>query len=712
MNILMLHCLGAFEVSLQGAPIAAFPTDKSRALLVYLALENAYAHRRERLAALFWPEIAQTDALSNLRVTLHRLREALDKVQPGVGATLLASARQTIRLQPALVTTDVAAFQALLTACTTHDHDVQVHQCTECRERLIKAVKLYRGELLAGFGLADAPAFEEWLLLCRENLHQQALAALHTLVQSYEQQGNDEQAHAYASRQLALDPSREEAHRQLMRSLARRGLRTEALAQYETCRRLLREQLDVDPDPETLALVAQIRAGKLDKMTRWQDDKMTSTSSVTESPPHPVTLAPSQDWGEAPEVGKVYGRQAELAEVTRWLGREPVRVRVVALLGIGGVGKTTLAATAVRAVAPHFERVLWRSLLNAPPLEELLRDILQRLADERLHDFPAMLDAQLALLLDYLRGRRLLLVLDNLESILQPDQPGQMRAGYEGYAQLLRNVAERSHQSCLLLTSRERPHGLEQWAEDSPLVRILALEGLNAGAGHAMLTARGLTGPAADATALVARYSGNPLALKLVAQTVQELFGGDIAAFLAVEAPIFDDIRLVLDQQFGRLSSLEQELLLWLAVERAPVTAAALRANLVQRPPMPRFLEALRALQRRSLLETVGQGFTLQNVVIEYLTEQLVERICGEMADDKMTRWQDDKMNSSFGHPVILSWLNRHALLKAQAPEYIRQSQVRLLLQPVAERLLHQLRVLKWRRTLPNWWRCYAKQRP
>jgi hypothetical protein len=353
----------------------------------------------------------------------------------------------------------------------------------------------------------------------------------------------------------------------------------------------------------------------------------------------PVSLSPvslsAQDWSEAPDVNRVYGRQAELALLTQWLVQEPgaPKARVVAVLGIGGVGKTTLAAAAVKSVAAHFDRVLWRSLLNAPPLDELLRDILQRLADERLADFPATLDAQLALLIDYLRNRRLLLVLDNLESILNPEAPGQMRTGYEGYAQLLRSVAERSHQGCLLLTSRERPHGLAQWAEDSPLVRILPVEGLTASAGQAMLTARGLTGPTVDAAALVARYSGNPLALKLVAQTVQELFSGDITAFLAVEASIFDDIRMVLDQQFARLSTLEQELLLWLAVERDPVTTATLRTNLVQPPPMSRFLDALRALQRRSLLETTGTGFTLQNVVIEYLTEQLVEAVSQEILD-------------------------------------------------------------------------------
>lgn len=680
MTVMVLRCLGAFEVKLNTNSITTFPTDKIRALLVYLALAQGQPQRRESLAALFWPVIAPSVALSNLRVTLHRLRETVDKVHPGLADTLFESTRQTLQLNRALVTTDVDIFQAHLTACATHVHP-DLLDCLACRTHLVAAVKLYRGELLAGFGLVDAPGFEEWLLLQREQLQQQTLAALHTLVQSYEREGNDEQAHHYASRQLALDPSREEAHRQLMRSLARRGLRTEALAQYESGRRLLHEHLNIEPEAATVALYEQIQRGQLNKAT---SDKVIESSPLTPSPPHPVTPSPSQTWSEAPEVSRVYGRQTEQERLAQWLVHE--RCRLVALLGIGGVGKTTLAAAVVRTVGPQFDRVLWRSLLNAPPLPELLRDILQRLAHERLHDFPASLDRQLALLLDYLRRERCLLVLDNLESLLQPDQPGQMRPGYADYAQLLQIIAERSHQSCLLVTSRERPQCMEAWAEDAPLVRALPVEGLNASAGKAMLTARGLSGPAADATALVARYSGNPLALKLVAQTVHELFGGDMTAFLAVEAPIFDDIRTVLDQQFARLSALEQELLLWLAVERVPVTAAALRANLVQAPPIPRFLEALRALQRRSLLEQAGQGFTLQNVVIEYLTEQLVERICGEIADDKVTG--DKVTTESPPHPVTLSWLNRHALLKAQATESIRQSQARLLLQPVIDRLL------------------------
>src|SRR5262249_5695733 len=161
-------------------------------------------------------------------------------------------------------------------------------------------------------------------------------------------------------------------------------------------------------------------------------------------------------------------------------------------------------------------------------------------------------EAQIEMLIDTLRRLRCLLILDNLESILRADEPGTMRPGFEGYTQLLRAAAEQPHQSCVLLTSRERPQGIARLAEDTPLVQLLRLDGLDADAGTQMLVARGLTATDGAAGALVQRYSGNPLALRLVAQTVREVFDGDIHTFLEIETPIFDDISAVLDQQMAR----------------------------------------------------------------------------------------------------------------------------------------------------------------
>jgi WD40 repeat protein/DNA-binding SARP family transcriptional activator len=663
-----IRCLGAFEVILGQSPVTAFPTDKIRALLAYLALENAQSHRRELLAGLLWPEMPGSVALTNLRLSLHRLRQTLHEVVPGSGDQLLLSTRQTLQLNLMAITVDVSEFQSLLAACNAHPHS-DLATCEACLARLTQAVALYRSELLAGFGLPDAPAFEEWLLLRRESLHQRALATLDRLILAYEQRGDDQQAHRYASQQLALDPSREAAHRQLMRILARLGLRDQALAQYERCRHILSEQLGVEPDVETVALAEQIRAG-------------TGSDQGSKSPDHLVTQSPSQEWGDLPETAKVYGRQQELEQLERWLVQD--RCRLVGLLGIGGVGKTTLAALAARRVGDQFVRVLWRSLLNAPPPDELLRDLLQTLSDQQFTAIPTSLDAQLAHLVEQLRQQRCLLIFDNLESILRPTEAGAYREGYEAYGQIIQQLVERNHQSCLLFTSRERPKPVERWEEDTPLVRVLTLDGLDATAGQAMLMARGLAGPGAVAHALVDRYSGNPLALKLVAQTVHELFAGDVTAFLATEAPIFDDIRTVLDQQFTRLFPLEKEILLWLAIEREPTSIQVLRENLVD-PGLPRaLLEALRSLQRRSLISQTAHGFLLQNVVIEYLTDQLVEQICQEVAADKLTGGPDDQ--------TIPLWaLNRFALLKATSKEYVRASQERLILQPILKQLRSKL---------------------
>jgi len=397
--------------------------------------------------------------------------------------------------------------------------------------------------------------------------------------------------------------------------------------------------------------------------------------------------------------------------LTSWLlpaAAGDASVQLISILGIGGIGKTTLAAMVTKAVAPSFTVVIWRSLLNAPPLNQLLHNWLQLLSRQLLTTLPESLDEQLRLLLAYLQQERCLLVLDNVESIFAADdvagRAGVTRPGYEGYDQLFQRLASSEHQSCLLLTSREQPYALaragRQAQRTDGRIRVLPLTGLDQQAGHALLASNGLNASAAETAKLIADYSGNPLALQIVAATITDFFGGDIAAFQQEEGALFDGMRLVLDQQFARLSALEREILIWLAIEREAITVPTLRSNFAQPVATAPLLEALQALQNRSLLEKRDAGLTLQNVIIEYTTEYLVEQVFREIVDDKMTAPnglpQEDKRNAtadhaiirSSSHPVILSFLNRFALLKAQAKQYVRQSQARLLLQPVADRLV------------------------
>jgi DNA-binding SARP family transcriptional activator len=669
---LSLLLLGPFQATWE-SQLVSFATNATRALLAYLAVEADRPYPRELLAAQLWPDHPQAAAYTNLRQTVARMRKAIPDQSAVSG--ILAITPHTLQFIRAAARLDVAIFEDLLAECAVHAH-AELATCPACIARLQQAAALYRGEFLHGLFLEHSQPFEEWLLFKREELHRQVLEVLHTLTCAHEAAGDYAQMRRYAARQLALEPWCEEAHAQMMQALAASGQRAAALAQYETCHRVLDAELGVEPSAKIAALYERIRASTLEQETR------THGKSEKAHGPDPVSRWSHQEWGEAPEVGPLYGRSAEVAQLDQWLLAD--RCRVVAVLGMGGVGKTTVVATVVRAVAAQFDIVIWRSLLNAPYLDDILRGTLRTLSGHRLAELPAGLDDQLALLLDYLRQQHCLLILDNLESILQAERAGAYRAGYEPYGQLIQRLVESRHNSCLLLTSRERPNGMARLEQETSRVRSLPLTGLDSAAGRAMLTARGLSGQAADVSALVERYSGNPLALSLVAQTVQELFLGDVGTFLAAEAPLFDDIRTVLDQQFARLSPLEWEILAWLAIEREPISLPALRANLVN-PRAPReVVEALRALQRRGLLEQAdaaarpaehrtGAAFTLQNVIMEYVTDRLVEAACREIECEQ------------------LDLVNRHALLKAQAKEYVRQSQVRLILQPMSAQLMSKL---------------------
>src|SRR5262249_52113181 len=186
---------------------------------------------------------------------------------------------------------------------------------------------------------------------------------------------------------------------------------------------------------------------------------------------------------------------------------------------------------------------------------------------------PDSLEERLRLLLEQLRARRVLLVLDNLEMLLEEGEgTGRMRAGSEGYAHLLRRMGETAHQSCLLLTSREKPADLVPLEGKRAPVRALRLAGLDAEAGAQLLAEEEVVGTPHDRVRLVEGYRGNPLALKIVAQTITELFGGEIAPFLEQGEVVFGGVRELLDEQFARLSALEQSVFCWLAILREPVS--------------------------------------------------------------------------------------------------------------------------------------------
>ncbi|MFQ5858224.1 MAG: BTAD domain-containing putative transcriptional regulator, partial [Anaerolineae bacterium] len=323
---LSLSLLGSVQVTLDEEPVTGFKYDKVRALLAHLVVEADRPHRRDLLAGLLWPDRPERAARVSLRQSLAVLRRAIGdhRAEP----PFLLVAHDTIQFNPAGdYWLDVAAFTSLLAACEAHPHR-RLETCNPCSQRLRQAVELYHGDFLKGFFLGDSTVFEEWALIKREALHLQALDALHCLATYHETRGEYEPVRLYATRQVELEPWREDAHRQLIRVLAREGQRGAALAQYETCRRILAEELGVEPEEETTALYEQIRAGET-------------------SPPLLLTPAPLLEL-ENPYKGLRAFRETDAPD---FFGRETFTERLieavcqhplVAVIGPSGSGKSSV----------------------------------------------------------------------------------------------------------------------------------------------------------------------------------------------------------------------------------------------------------------------------------------------------------------------------------------------------------------------------------
>jgi len=383
MTALTVTLLGRPQIDVAGQPVA-IKSQKAQALLFYLVMTRQN-YSRQSLAGLLWGDLDEASARRNLRVELLKLRAAV--------GTFIASTRETIGLNRQRdYTIDVKQFEHCL-----HGHEPTFAELQE-------ASALYQGEFLEDFHVRDAPLFEEWVTTERERLSQMARQTLLRLVEYHIQQHAFDRGFEAVSQLLRREPWLEEAHQQMMRLLALNGQRSAALTHYEHASRILDDEFGVPPSDETNALYDQIESGFFEGESSPLAPRLPAAPAGVQSPPFQ---------SPAPQLHFV-GRTDELAALAEQLVA-PGGNRRVALVGMAGVGKTTLTAQIAHDLRSHFvDGVLWAYTAESDPL-----DILGSWAQALGYDFSSLSDVEnrAAALRGILADKQLLFVLDDVRSV-------------------------------------------------------------------------------------------------------------------------------------------------------------------------------------------------------------------------------------------------------------------------------------------------------
>jgi predicted ATPase/DNA-binding SARP family transcriptional activator len=583
MTKLSLYLLGPPQLEFEGKPLK-ITRRKAMALLIYLA-GSGERQLRDTLATLFWPESTQQGARKALRRDLSELNLALGGDWLDAGA-LAVGLRAGFWL-------DVNQFQR-----DAMDKNADL-------KTLMAATNLYRDDFLTGFTLPDCPAFDEWQFFQGESLRQTFAATLERVVRILSKQAHYDEAIPYARRRLALDPAHEPAHRQLMWLHAQAGQQAAALRQYESLRETLRDEFDLSPSEETTALYMEIRTGKL-----------RAVAAISPTPRRHNLLT---------QTTTFIGREAEVAEIIRLLCEEP-GCRLLNLVGPGGIGKTRLALAAAAQTLDAFpDGVYFVSLAPIGAVEYVIPAIAEAMRFTLFGNSEPKEQ-----LLNYLASKRLLLVVDNYEHLLEE-------------AGLLAEILNHAPDVTILATSRERLSLQEEWVYDVQGLTFPTTndEGSTAFSAYSAVelftqrTRQIVTGFApsalemADVVRICQLVEGMPLGLELAAPWIRTLSCREIAEeiqrnldFLTTTLRNVPErhrsLSVVFEQTWRRLSNEEQAVLQQLSVFRGGCTRKA--AEQVTGATLP----VLSSLMHKALLRRTNTGrYELHELIRQFAETQL-----------------------------------------------------------------------------------------
>jgi predicted ATPase/DNA-binding SARP family transcriptional activator len=590
--------------------IVSIKRRKALALLIYLAITRQ-PHSRETLATFFWPDTEQSRAFAYLRTTLWTLRKSIDD-------DLLETEQDNVSLSEDVeLWMDTAEFEYLVEASADISSEERVNQLTH-------AVELFQDDFLAGFTLPDTPAFDDWQYFQFEGLRQTLSDGLKRLVDCLIQRGDFGAAVPYAQRRLMLDPLLESAHRELMRLYYWSNQRSRALRLYQECVRLLRAELDVEPEAQTTELYTVIQGNRLETLPGVQPAPEEPVAKVAPAEDAPV-LPPIR--GQLPTQSTTFvGRQHELAEIEQFL--EDENCRLLTIVGQGGIGKTRLALQLAQHMKTQYaDGVYFVNLAPVTAIEYILpaiADALNVTADRR-SDIKTQL-------FSYLQQRNVLLVLDNFEHLL------------EG-ATLIDDMLRATSQVKVLVTSRERLHLHGEWIFDlhglsyprsGELVQATKVIETYDAIRLFLQSARRVRPDFAlsennlhAASRICALVEGMPLGIELAGAWVQMLAPDDIASeiersldFLSAELrnlPLrHRSIRAVLESSWERLSTQQKHVLKRLSVFRGGFTLDAARVVSDATPLL------LRALHNQSLIQRdIANRYTMHELLRQFAREKL-----------------------------------------------------------------------------------------